>query len=95
MDVRSGLYPSFSICKKEYEILLGYMEDGHRDLVITDLTVNGVTGIPSIISDRMQNVPKIVIDVSELDAYTFGYLLYFFEKASVMDGYLNEMVMGK
>ncbi|GAA0428579.1 glucose-6-phosphate isomerase [Lentibacillus halophilus] len=33
-------------------------------------------------------VPNLVIDVPALDAYTFGYLVYFFEKACAMSGYL-------
>jgi len=34
------------------------------------------------------NVPNLIVDVPELDAYTFGYLVYFFEKACAMSGYL-------
>lgn len=33
-------------------------------------------------------VPNLVIHVPELDAYTFGYLVYFFEKACALSGYL-------
>lgn len=33
-------------------------------------------------------VPNLVVEVPELDAYTFGYLVYFFEKACAMSGYL-------
>jgi glucose-6-phosphate isomerase len=33
-------------------------------------------------------VPNLVIDVPSLDAYTFGYLVYFFEKACALSGYL-------
>lgn len=34
-------------------------------------------------------VPNFVVEVPELDAYTFGYLVYFFEKAVAISGYLN------
>lgn len=33
-------------------------------------------------------VPNLVVQVPELSAYTFGYLVYFFEKACAMSGYL-------
>lgn len=34
-------------------------------------------------------VPNFVVEVPELDPYTFGYLVYFFEKAVGISGYLN------
>lgn len=34
-------------------------------------------------------VPNFVVEVPELDPYTFGYLVYFFEKAVGVSGYLN------
>jgi len=33
-------------------------------------------------------VPNLVISIPALDAYTFGYLVYFFEKACAIGGYL-------
>ncbi|RYG74508.1 glucose-6-phosphate isomerase [Lentibacillus lipolyticus] len=33
-------------------------------------------------------VPNLVVEIPTLDAYTFGYLVYFFEKACAMSGYL-------
>ncbi len=34
------------------------------------------------------NVPNLIIDLPKLDAFTFGYLIYFFEKACAISGYL-------
>lgn len=34
------------------------------------------------------NVPNLIVEVPKLDAYTFGYLVYFFEKACAISGYL-------
>lgn len=34
------------------------------------------------------NVPNLIIELPRLDAYTFGYLVYFFEKACAISGYL-------
>ena len=33
-------------------------------------------------------VPNLIINVPELSAYSFGYMVYFFEKACAMSGYL-------
>ncbi|KMJ58779.1 glucose-6-phosphate isomerase [Bacillus sp. LL01] len=33
-------------------------------------------------------VPNLVVNIPTMDAYTFGYLVYFFEKACAMSGYL-------
>ncbi|KAA0545402.1 glucose-6-phosphate isomerase [Bacillus sp. BGMRC 2118] len=33
-------------------------------------------------------VPNLIVEVPGLDEYTFGYLVYFFEKACAMSGYL-------
>ncbi|WP_374723908.1 glucose-6-phosphate isomerase [Calidifontibacillus erzurumensis] len=33
-------------------------------------------------------VPNLIISIPQLDEYTFGYLVYFFEKACAMSGYL-------
>ncbi|WP_163971538.1 glucose-6-phosphate isomerase [Oceanobacillus halotolerans] len=34
------------------------------------------------------DVPNLVIELPALDAYTFGYMVYFFEKACAISGYL-------
>ncbi len=34
------------------------------------------------------NVPNILITIDKLDAYHFGYLVYFFEIACAMSAYL-------
>lgn len=34
------------------------------------------------------NVPNLIVEIPEMDAYTFGYLVYFFEKACAISGYL-------
>lgn len=34
------------------------------------------------------NVPNLVVEIPEMDEYTFGYLVYFFEKACAISGYL-------
>ncbi|WP_077619199.1 glucose-6-phosphate isomerase [Bacillus sinesaloumensis] len=33
-------------------------------------------------------VPNLIVNVPEMDEYSFGYLVYFFEKACAMSGYL-------
>lgn len=34
------------------------------------------------------NVPNIVLEIPRIDAFSFGYLVYFFEKACAISGYL-------
>lgn len=34
------------------------------------------------------NVPNLIVEIPAMDAYTFGYLVYFFEKACAISGYL-------
>ncbi|MFC3041415.1 glucose-6-phosphate isomerase [Virgibacillus xinjiangensis] len=34
------------------------------------------------------DVPNLIVEIPELDAFTFGYLVYFFEKACAISGYL-------
>ncbi|MBA9026949.1 MULTISPECIES: glucose-6-phosphate isomerase [Bacillaceae] len=34
------------------------------------------------------NVPNLIVNIPKMDAYTFGYLVYFFEKACAVSGYL-------
>jgi glucose-6-phosphate isomerase len=33
-------------------------------------------------------VPNLIVEIPAMDAYTFGYMVYFFEKACAMSGYL-------
>lgn len=36
-------------------------------------------------------VPNLVLSVPDIDAYTFGYLVYYFQKACAMSGYLFDV----
>lgn len=36
-------------------------------------------------------VPNMIINIPKLDAFTFGYLVYFFEKACAISGYILEV----
>src|SRR5690625_3607632 len=42
----------------------------------------------TVLAHNDGQVPNLIIDLPKLDAYTFGYLVYFFEKACAMSGYL-------
>lgn len=37
------------------------------------------------------NVPNILIDIPKHDAYTFGYLIYFYFKAVAMSVYMDDV----
>ena len=34
------------------------------------------------------NVPNLIVNIPKLDEYNFGYLVYFFEKACALSGYI-------
>ena len=51
-------------------------------------TVNHKAFQGTIIAHTDGNVPNIVINVPKLDAYNFGNLVYFFEKACAISGYI-------
>ena len=34
------------------------------------------------------NVPNLIVNIQKLDEYNFGYLVYFFEKACALSGYI-------
>ncbi|MGM8211313.1 glucose-6-phosphate isomerase [Virgibacillus sp. W0430] len=42
----------------------------------------------TLLAHKKGNVPNIVIELPQLDAYTFGYLVFFFKKACAISGYL-------
>ncbi|HLS36313.1 MAG TPA: glucose-6-phosphate isomerase [Bacillota bacterium] len=42
----------------------------------------------TILAHNDGGVPNLIIELPKLDAYTFGYIVYFFEKACALSGYL-------
>jgi glucose-6-phosphate isomerase len=42
----------------------------------------------TILAHTDGNVPNLIVNIPELSAYHFGYLVYFFEKACALSGYL-------
>ena len=50
--------------------------------------INDKAYLGTVIAHNDGNVPNLVIELSALDAYTFGYMVYFFEKACAISGYL-------
>ena len=45
----------------------------------------------AVLAHKDGGVPNLIIHVPEIDAYTFGYLVYFFQKACAMSGYLFQV----
>lgn len=50
--------------------------------------VNGKTFEGALLAHTDGGVPNLVFEIPSIDAYTFGYLVYFFEKACAMSAYL-------
>lgn len=42
----------------------------------------------TILAHNDGQVPNLILELPKLDAYTFGYLIYFFEKACAISGYM-------
>jgi len=42
----------------------------------------------TILAHNDGDVPNLILELPKLDAYTFGYLIYFFEKACAISGYV-------
>lgn len=42
----------------------------------------------TILAHNDGQVPNLILELPRLDAYTFGYIVYFFEKACALSGYL-------
>ena len=72
------------------EIRIGHGYDVHKTGSERDLIIGGVN-IPcdfGLIAHSDGDVPNLVIEVSERSAYSFGYLVYFFEMACACSGYM-------
>jgi glucose-6-phosphate isomerase len=50
--------------------------------------VNKKAFLGTLIAHTDGEAPNIIINIPRLDAYTFGYLVYFFEKACAISGYV-------
>ena len=49
--------------------------------------VNNKAFLGTLLAHTDGNVPNIVLEMDTMDAYNFGYLVYFFEKACGISGY--------
>lgn len=66
--------------------------DGLNYLVGKSLNeINRVASDAALEAHVDGGVPNMVVDLPRLDAYTFGYIVYFFKKACAMSGYLLEV----
>lgn len=50
--------------------------------------VNNKAFLGTLLAHTDGNVPNIVIEIDKMDAYNFGYMVYFFEKACGISGYM-------
>lgn len=50
--------------------------------------VNKKAFLGTLLAHTDGGVPNIIIDIPEINAYSFGYLVYFFEKACALSGYI-------
>jgi len=50
--------------------------------------INNNAFLGTLLAHSDGGVPNIIINIPEINAYSFGYLVYFFEKACAMSGYI-------
>ena len=50
--------------------------------------VNNKAFLGTLLAHTDGGVPNIIIDIPEINPYSFGYLVYFFEKACAISGYV-------
>ena len=62
---------------------LGYLQGKEIDFVNTKAFQG------TLLAHTDGDVPNFVVTIPETDAYTLGYLMYFFEIAVAISGYLN------
>ena len=51
-------------------------------------SVNKMAMQGTILAHVKGGVPNVVLELEKMDDYSFGYLVYFFEKACAISGYL-------
>ena len=51
-------------------------------------SVNEQAYLGTLLAHTDGGVPNIIIEIDEISAYSFGYLVYFFEKACAISGYV-------
>ncbi|MCI1904399.1 MAG: glucose-6-phosphate isomerase [Enterococcaceae bacterium] len=62
---------------------LGYLQGKNMDFVNTKAFEG------TLLAHTDGGVPNLVLEIPEMDAYTLGYMIYFFEIAIGLSGYLN------
>lgn len=76
--------------KKDIEILEDAENiDGLNFLAGKNVSdVNGKAFLGTVLAHNDGGVPNVILNIPELDAYHFGNLVYFFEKACAVSGYM-------
>ena len=81
-----------NVGKPQYDIVIREAEgnvDGLNFLTGTTVDeVNKKAFLGTLAAHTDGGVPNIIINIPEMNAYYFGYLVYFFEKACGISGYM-------
>lgn len=82
LNVETSLKAMKLIASEEDLDKLNYLEGKDMDFV-NKMAMQG-----TILAHNDGGVPNLVLNIPAMDAYWFGYLVYFFEKACAVSGYL-------
>lgn len=90
--MRNLIETHLNIEKHQKSIIIGECKDnldGLNFLAGKDINyINEKAFMGTVIAHKDGGVPNIIIDIPEVSPYYFGYLVYFFEKACAMSGYI-------
>ncbi|MGI6360332.1 MAG: glucose-6-phosphate isomerase [Acholeplasmatales bacterium] len=92
-DGKRNLFETvIKVKKEEKKTLIPYNENDLDELNYLEgkalSEINSKAFLGTLIAHNEGNVPNIILEVEKIDAYNFGYLVYFFFKAVAMSAYL-------
>ncbi|NMA04816.1 MAG: glucose-6-phosphate isomerase [Acholeplasmataceae bacterium] len=95
-DGKRNLFETvIKVKEEEKDTIIPYSEnnlDGLNYLEGKALSeINNKAFLGTLIAHNEGNVPNIIIEIEKVDAYNFGYLVYFFFKAVAMSAYLLDV----
>ena len=82
-----GLFPAAVDFSTDLHSMGQYIQEGRRNLIEMDF-VNKKAFQGTLLAHNDGGVPNMIVNIPELSAYYFGQLVYFFEKACGISGYL-------
>ena len=81
-----GIFPSAGVFSTDLHSMGQYIQEGSRILFETVVNRKALEGV--ILAHTDGGVPNMILEVEDVSEKSLGYLIYFFEKACAISGYL-------